>query len=161
MVRRPATRSRRRGRAERSGTRHPSRRRSCRLRSSRRGRRPGSRNDLQDRFGCPVFDLYAMNEAGMIAADSGDGFRIVPHDLYVEIVSPGGEPCEPGTRGEIFLTGGNNPMMPLLRYGTGDQAAMEFDAAGPRLIGFEPRTPVLFQGLNGREVASHEVTAAL
>jgi phenylacetate-CoA ligase len=51
----------------------------------------GLRGRLERRFGCPVLDLYSMNEVGPIAvADRGSGGRVLlqPH-LYVEIVDGG------------------------------------------------------------------------
>jgi phenylacetate-CoA ligase len=122
---------------------------------------PGFRAVLEAHFGCPVFDLYALNETGIVTADDGGGHAVLPHDLYVEVLDPDGAPCPPGERGEVTVSGGNNPFMPLLRYRTGDYAAMSFDGPVPRLEAFEPREPVEFRGAGGRAVPGHAVTAAL
>ena len=122
---------------------------------------PGFRKVLEAHFGCPVFDIYALNETGMIAADDGTGMTLFPHDLYVEILDPEDQPCRPGERGEIVVSGGNNPFLPLLRYRTGDWASMSFRGAAPELVEFEPRVPVLFRRADGQLVPAHEVTAAL
>jgi phenylacetate-CoA ligase len=122
---------------------------------------PGFRRWLEERFGCPVFDLYAMNEAGIVSADGGAGHEILPPDLFVEILRPDGAPCEPGERGEVTLTGGGNPFLPLLRYRTCDWASMDLEGAVPRLVGLEGRAPVLFRNASGETVASSRVTAAL
>lgn len=122
---------------------------------------PGFRRTLEAHFGCPVFDLYALNETGIITADGGNGHAVLAHDLYVEILGPDDESCEPGKRGEIVVSGGNNPFLPLLRYRTGDWASMTFDGPIPALQDLEPRGPVAFRKDNGDAVWSHEVTAAL
>src|SRR5262249_35169116 len=44
---------------------------------------PGFRQQLEDRFGCPVLDLYSLNESGPVAVSTEQGFAILPHDLYV------------------------------------------------------------------------------
>jgi phenylacetate-CoA ligase len=59
---------------------------------------------LHKRYGCPVVDLYAMTEAGIIATRVHEGYRILPHDLFVEILDEKGARCPPGVRGEITLT---------------------------------------------------------
>jgi hypothetical protein len=122
---------------------------------------PGFRSVLEGHFACPVFDLYAMNEAGIITADAGEGHAVLSPDLYVEILAPDGTPCPPGERGEITVSGGINPFLRLLRYRTGDWAAMNFDGPAPRLVDFEPRAPVLFRGAGGKALPAHHVTAAL
>lgn len=81
--------------------------------------------ELKSRYGCPVLDVYAMTEAGIIAVSDGNGHRIIPHDLYVEILDGAGRRCPIGVRGEITLSGGRNPYLPLLRYRTGDYASLE------------------------------------
>lgn len=117
------------------------------------------------RFGCPVIDIYSMNETGPIAfarADSeADEHEILPHNLFVEILDEAGRPVAPGERGEIVVTGGVNPFLPLIRYRTGDFAALSFRAATPRLVGIERRRPVVFHAEHGKPVVSISVTVAL
>jgi phenylacetate-CoA ligase len=81
---------------------------------------PGLRERLQERFGCPVVDLYSMNE-----------------------------------------TGGFNSWLPLLRYRTGDHAALRFDGSVPVLVGLEGRPPVRFRTVAGEWINNIEVTHAL
>lgn len=141
----------------------PLRTRPTALVSSATALLPGARAALAAHFGCPVIDLYSMNESGPVAFDVGDGtgHEILPHDLFVEILDGRGAACPPGVRGEVALTGGNNPYMPLLRYRTGDFAAMDFSRPVPRVIGLSGRTPTIFRAADGRRVNSIDVTAAL
>src|SRR5690606_36520549 len=77
---------------------------------------------LQEYFGCPVVDLYSMNETGPLAVRiSKNEWEVLPHDVFVEVLDAGGNPS---TRGEVVLTGGRNPFLPLLRYRTGDWAEL-------------------------------------
>lgn len=122
---------------------------------------PGLRDELRGRFGCPVIDVYSMNESGPVGFSLGDGFEVLPHDLYVEILDAADVPCPPGERGEVTLTGGLNPYLPLVRYRTGDHAALAFDGPLPRLVGLEGRTPVVFLRGDGRRLNSLDATTAL
>src|ERR1700738_2773455 len=71
---------------------------------------PALRQELEARFGCPVLDLYSMNEAGPIAVfDPGlGGHALLQHCLFVEILDNSGRPVAPGVQGEVTLTGGFN-----------------------------------------------------
>src|SRR5260221_1497461 len=60
---------------------------------------PGLRLELEARFGCPVIDLYAMNEAGPVAASTPAGHALLQPRLYVEVLGDDGQPCAPGRRG--------------------------------------------------------------
>jgi len=71
-----------------------------------------------------VLEVYALTEAGIIAVKSDRGHAILPHDLYVEVLDDDGVPCPEGVRGEVTLTGGRNPFLPLLRFRTGDFASL-------------------------------------
>lgn len=122
---------------------------------------PGVRRELEAHFGCPVIDYYSMTESGPIAVQTGSGHRVLPHDLYVEILDPEGRVCPPGARGEITLTGGRNPYLPLLRYRTGDYASLEFPDGRPTLVGIEGRPPVVYTRPDGKPVNSIDVTWAL
>ena len=126
---------------------------------------PGLKAALATRFGCPVIDVYSTNETGPIAADAPDGagHALLQNRLYIEILDPDGAPCPPGTRGEIVVSGGFNPMLPLLRYRTGDTASLDFgpDGRSPRLVGLEGRAPVVFADAFGAPVNNIEVSQAV
>jgi phenylacetate-CoA ligase len=104
-----------------------------------------------------------MNEAGPVAvADAAAGGHVLlQHCLYVEILDAKGRPVPSGERGEVALTGGFNFCLPLLRYRTGDYAALQFSEAEPVLIGLEGRPPVTFRTMNGERINNIEVTHAL
>jgi phenylacetate-CoA ligase len=122
---------------------------------------PGLRQSLQARFGCPVLDIYSTNETGPIAASDEEGRVLLQHRLYVEILDAEGIPCLPGARGEITVTGGFNPYLPLLRYRTGDYACLSFRGTQPVLLGLEGRPPVIFRGTQGQLINNIDVTHAL
>jgi phenylacetate-CoA ligase len=123
----------------------------------------GFQHSLQERFGCPVLDVYSMNEAGPVAVydETAGGHVLLQHRLYVEILDHNGEPVKEGTRGEITLTGGFNFCLPLLRYRTGDQASLRFDGWDWILDGLEGRPPVMFRTLRGEFINNIEVTHVL
>jgi phenylacetate-CoA ligase len=122
---------------------------------------PAFQERLEAHFGCPVIDLYGTTESGPVAAAGRGGFDILPHDLYVEALRPDGTACRPGERGEITLTGGRNPFLPLLRYRTGDWASLEFHQEMPVLAGLEGRPPVVFKTAAGQWLNSIDVTTVL
>lgn len=118
-------------------------------------------NELTKTYNCQVLDLYAMTEAGIIAVRTPAGHKILPSDLYVEILDTEDKPCPPGVRGEVTLTGGRNPFTPLLRYRTGDYASLTWVGQQPYLVDLEGREPIVFRGEHDREVHSMEVSRAL
>ncbi len=125
---------------------------------------PGLRQKLVARFGCPVVDIYSLNESGPVAAQGPDGagWQVLSHRLYVEILDANGAPCPPGMRGEVVVSGGFNPFLPLLRYRTGDHAWL--DLSQPRqavLRDLEGRSPVIFRAVDGRAINNIDITAAL
>jgi len=72
-----------------------------------------------------------------------------------------GAPCPPGTRGEVVVSGGFNPFLPLLRYRTGDYARLAFVGGQPRLLDLEGRPPVVFVGTAGQSINNIDVSGAL
>jgi len=124
---------------------------------------PGLREKLSTTFACPVLDLYSLNEAGPVAVfDPGlDGHVLLQPRLFVEILDPAGHPVAEGSRGEITLTGGFNFCLPLLRYRTGDFAALDFVGGEPVLRGLEGRAPVRFRKPDGVWLNNIDVTHAL
>jgi len=124
---------------------------------------PGLRDRLTNRFGCPVLDLYSMNEAGPIAvADPAAGGHVLLQPrMHVEILDPSGRPVPAGQRGEITLTGGFNFCLPLLRYRTGDYASLRNVGGEPVLFELEGRPPVRFRTEGGTWINNIEVTHLL
>ncbi|MCC7358317.1 MAG: AMP-binding protein [Anaerolineales bacterium] len=122
---------------------------------------PGLCAELEARWGCPVIDLYAMNEAGPIAALTPTGYAPLQPRLYFEVLDAEGRPCPLGERGEVTLTGGFNPFLPLLRYRTGDYARLAHVGGQPRLVELEGRAPVVFTGAAGQAINNIDVSGAL
>lgn len=118
----------------------------------------GYARQLQTRFGCPVLDLYALTEAGIVAVRDESGHRVLPPDLFVEILDDAGNRCAPGVRGEITLTGGRNPYLPLLRYRTGDHAALQIISCQRVLRELIGREPVEYLAESGEVIHSMEIT---
>lgn len=111
----------------------------------------GLKQQLEQRFACPVINLYSMNEAGPIAADDGSGYglRLLQNELKVEILDAHGQALPLGERGEITLTGGFNPCIPLLRYRTGDFANLALIDGVLYLQQLDGRPPVRYKTATG------------
>lgn len=123
----------------------------------------GVRQQLESRFACPVLDIYSMNEAGPIAVFDPrlGGHVLLQPELWVEIVDEAGRLLPLGERGEITLSGGFNPWLPLRRYRTGDFAAMALVGQTPVLMGLSGRPPVRFYSRDGRWVNNVDISQAL
>ncbi len=122
----------------------------------------GLKARLEAHFGCPVIDYYSSTETGPIAyaCPDGRGMSILPHDIYVEIVDAEGSPVPVGERGEIVVTGGRNPYLPLLRYRTGDFGRLEIVPGGeaqPRICDLEAREAVVFRAADGSAVSPVDI----
>ncbi len=124
----------------------------------------GLRQALEERFGCPVVDVYSLNEVGPVAVfdPAVGGHVLLQHRLHVEIVDRQGRPVAPGERGEVTVTGGFNFCLPLVRYRTGDFAALDFARDDtPVLTDFCGRDPVRFQVVSGEWINNIDVTHTL
>lgn len=123
----------------------------------------GMRAALERHFSAPVLDIYSMNEAGPIGVYDAalDGHLLLQPDLYVELLDSRGQPVAAGERGEITLTGGFNFCLPLLRYRTGDFAALAYSPEGPLLKQLSGRKPVRFRTASGQWLNNIDVTHAL
>lgn len=111
---------------------------------------------LSARYGCPVVDWYSTTETGPIACSrpGAEGLALLAPDLFVELLDAEGRPVPDGARGEITVTGGRNPYLPLLRYRTGDFARWGpgEPGAGPRLLDLEGRAAIVFRADDGSPV---------
>lgn len=123
----------------------------------------GLKKQFETHFQAPVLDIYSINEAGPIGVyDSTlNGHLLLQPDLFVEIVDAHGNPVPSGERGEITLSGGFNFCLPLLRYRTGDFAAMSYTAEGPILTGLAGRQPVRYKTATQQWLNNIEITHAL
>jgi phenylacetate-CoA ligase len=128
---------------------------------------PALRHQLQETFGCPVLDIYSMNEAGPVAVfdERFGGHVLLQPRMYVEILNDALEPVPFGTRGEITLTGGFNHVLPLLRYRTGDVASLQpvtVDGITELvLVDLVGRPPIRFLTSRGTWINNHELGHAI
>jgi phenylacetate-CoA ligase len=124
---------------------------------------PALREQLERRFACPVLDLYSMNEAGPIGVFDAAlaGYVLLQPELLVEILRPDGSRAELGEHGEITLSGGFNDCLPLLRYRTGDYAALNCVHGVWVLTELSGRPPVRFRSMAGNWLNNVDVTHAL
>jgi phenylacetate-CoA ligase len=122
----------------------------------------GLRTRLKGAFGCPVIDMYSMNESGPIGFSVQDGaHEILAPDLYVEVLDQNGKSSAPGVVGEIVLTGGLNTCLPLVRYATGDFASLDLSGETPMLRSLHGRRPVWFRDAEGQWFTSMDISTAL
>jgi phenylacetate-CoA ligase len=123
----------------------------------------GLRARLEARFGCPVLDVYSLNEVGPVAVfdAAAGGHVLLQPRLFVEILDARGQRVAPGERGEITVTGGFNFCLPLLRYRTGDYGALVAGSDAPVLVGLVGRRPVRFRTAAGAWCNNIDVSHAL
>ncbi len=122
----------------------------------------GIRKSLEDYFQCPVLDIYSLTECRMVAVAENGRHRTIRHDLYLEIFDEHEDLLLPyGERGELVITGGNNPFLPLIRYRTGDFCSLEIENGIPYLIDLEARDPVVFYAKDGKRVNNIEISRAM
>jgi phenylacetate-CoA ligase len=124
---------------------------------------PGLRQRLEQRFACPVLDIYSLNEAGPVAVldPAAGGHVLLQPGMYVELLDGDDRPVPPGARGEVTLTGGFNFCLPLLRYRTGDHAALAVVGGEPVLRDLQGRPPIRFRTTQGAWINNIDVTHAL
>ncbi len=122
---------------------------------------PGRRHRLEQHFGCPVIDIYSMNETGPIAVWLREAHVVLQKRLYIEVLDRDGFSCPSGVHGEVTVTGGFNPFLPLLKYRTGDWARLAFHGTQVLLEGLEGRPPVIFRGRRGQPINNIDVSTVL
>lgn len=119
------------------------------------------RTQIEQAFGCQVFDRYGSREIGDMAGECGHGtgLHVLPWCCHVEILDDADRPVPPGVEGDIVVTGLTNRAMPLIRYRIGDRAVRAPDEpcpcgrVGPRLARVTGRTVDTFLTDSGVLVA--------
>lgn len=122
------------------------------------------RASLERTWGAVVVDLYSTTETGPIAVSvpGVTGHVVLCPDLFVEALDDAGERVADGEVGELTVTGGRNPFLPLVRYRTGDHGRLTSVtlADGRRaraILDLEGRAPVTFRARDGSRVGSVDV----
>ena len=90
---------------------------------------PGSlARSVEEAWECTVLAHWGMTESGLgggVECQARCGYHLRETDIYVEVTDPDtGRLLPPGKTGEILLTTLTRRGMPLIRYRTGDLAAM-------------------------------------
>ncbi|TGN21157.1 phenylacetate--CoA ligase family protein [Leptospira idonii] len=121
---------------------------------------------LSDFFKCPVVNFYSLNETGPIAYSCPvhpDWMHIISEDLFIEVLDKEGFPAK---EGEILISGGRNPYLPLLRYATGDWGEIQYGSCRcgdsfPKLKLLKGRKPVYFEDTKGERINPIDVSRIL
>lgn len=124
---------------------------------------------LRDTYRCPVVDFYSLNETGPIAyscPEQPGTFHLLPHDLHIEVSDAAGRSLPEGEEGEITVSGGRNPYLPLLRYQTGDRAKLRYAPCicgdpMPRILDMQARPLVIFRTPSGGMVNPVDISRCL
>lgn len=97
---------------------------------------PGLARRVSEAWGCMPLDHYGLTETAFgcaVECLAHDGYHLRELDVLPEIVdAAGGRPLPPGEAGEVVITTLDREAMPLIRYRTGDVAAL---LPGPCLCG--------------------------
>ncbi|MGH2739650.1 MAG: phenylacetate--CoA ligase family protein [Actinomycetota bacterium] len=86
---------------------------------------PEMRAELRARFGADSVDIYGLGESSTVSWQcSRRNYHVDADAVIVEILDEGGSALEPGQIGEVTLTTLWQTTSPLVRYRTGDIAAL-------------------------------------
>ncbi len=122
----------------------------------------GLKTRLEQHFRCPVIDIYSLTECRMISFAENGRHRAIRPELYLEVFDPEKDiPLSPGTWGELVVTGGTNPFLPLVRYRTGDFCSLQVEYGIPYLYDLEARKPVAFYTKTGKLINNIEISRAM
>jgi phenylacetate-CoA ligase len=120
------------------------------------------RRDLEKAYDCPVLDVYGLHETRPIAVSADGGpFVVLDRRVHVEVLDADGRPASPAERGEIVVTAGENPLLPLVRYRTGDFARLVHVNGRPALVDLEGREATRFVDAAGALVPCVDLTQHL
>lgn len=83
--------------------------------------------ELEKKFNTKVLDFFSSNETGpLFYKCKKNEFHLLPTDIHLEITNEKHQTLPENTFGEIAVTGGRNPFLPLLRYKTSDFGEIDF-----------------------------------
>jgi phenylacetate-CoA ligase len=115
-----------------------------------------ARSRIAAGFGADVVSVYGTAELGLCGWEcKGGRLHLEPDAVYPEVLDEGGRPVAAGTTGRLVLTTLKRGVMPLIRYDTGDIAALGQGACGcgrpgPWLAAFEGRSASRLLDEHGR-----------
>lgn len=92
---------------------------------------PNMRKNIENIFGCDVYDAYGLNDGGVTANECPEhsGLHIDTERSIMEIVDDDGHQLEDGA-GKIVATDLHNYSMPFIRYDTQDLGSLLHDTCG-------------------------------
>lgn len=86
------------------------------------------RNELQERWGCPIYDTYGTHEVGTAGFECmyQAGMHLMEDCVYLEVVDVDtGEPLPAGAQGNLVATVFFRTMPPIIRYNLRDLARIQ------------------------------------
>lgn len=92
----------------------------------------GHRAEMQEIFGCPVYNVYRSTESNWLAGECGEqeGLHVYEDIKNLEVIRPDGSATDIGEEGETVFTDFENRVFPLVRYRIGDRTARLDGACG-------------------------------
>lgn len=87
---------------------------------------PEHRSTLRELYGVDPVDVYGTSELGRVASQchARDLYHLHHEFLFVEVLDDAADPVAPGGTGELVATTLWNPLVPLVRYRTGDRVTL-------------------------------------
>jgi phenylacetate-CoA ligase len=117
------------------------------------------RSDLEEAFGCPVFNTYGSREVMLMASEceSHEGLHVNADHLVLETLDARGNASGPGVSGDVAITDLHNFGMPMVRYLNGDCATYHGNACScgrslPLLSSVDGRLLDLIKTPDGRHL---------
>lgn len=122
-----------------------------------------TRGLLEQTFRCPVRSVYGSTELGLCAWECEQGALHVQADQVIpEVIDDLGAPVPRGTPGRLIFTSLKSWLMPLVRYDTGDIAALRREGCAcgstfPVLSPFEGRRAAYLYTRSGRAASPYKL----
>lgn len=84
----------------------------------------GLREEVQEKLGARLVDVYSANEIGALAlkCPKYDHYHVQSENVLLEVLREDGSACHPGEVGRVVITCLHNFAMPLIRYSILDYA---------------------------------------